>query len=163
MSVAFRRESDEEHKEPRFELPFPPGPNLVTQRGYELIKARTQDLEAAVASASSDEQRSELRRDLRYWRTRLATAQVAPVPRGDAVAFGTRVTLEQGGGIRTLTIVGHDEADPTSGLIAFASPLARALMGAELGEDIMPPGSDHAVRVISIELATLAPAVQRSG
>jgi len=41
MSVAFRRESDEEHKEPRFELPIPPGPNLVTRRGYFLFKTRT--------------------------------------------------------------------------------------------------------------------------
>jgi hypothetical protein len=26
MSVAFRRESDDEHMEPKFELPIPPGP-----------------------------------------------------------------------------------------------------------------------------------------
>ena len=37
MSVAFRRDSDEEHKEPRFELPIPPGPNYVTERGLALI------------------------------------------------------------------------------------------------------------------------------
>src|SRR6478609_6311813 len=80
MSVAFRRDSDEEHREPRFELPIPPGPNLVTERGYDLIKSRTEDLEAALAGAVSDEYRAELQRDLRYWRTRLATAQVAPVP-----------------------------------------------------------------------------------
>ena len=40
MSVAFRRESDEEHLEPKFELPLPPGPNLVTSRGLKLIEAR---------------------------------------------------------------------------------------------------------------------------
>ena len=40
MSVAFRRESDEEHLEPKFELPFPPGPNLVTPRGLALIEGR---------------------------------------------------------------------------------------------------------------------------
>ena len=40
MSVAFRRESDEEHKEPKFELPLPPGPNLVTARGLALIEAK---------------------------------------------------------------------------------------------------------------------------
>ena len=33
MSVAFRRESDEEHKEPKFEIPIPVGPNLVTAAG----------------------------------------------------------------------------------------------------------------------------------
>ena len=37
MSVAFRRESDEEHKEPRFELPIPPGPNLVTAAGLATV------------------------------------------------------------------------------------------------------------------------------
>ena len=37
MSVAFRRESDEEHKEPRFELPIPAGPNLVTEDGPKVI------------------------------------------------------------------------------------------------------------------------------
>ena len=39
MSVAFCRESDEEHLEPKFELPIPPGPNLVTPRGLALIEA----------------------------------------------------------------------------------------------------------------------------
>ena len=152
MSVAFRRDSDEEHLEPRFELPLPPGPNLVTQRGYALIEARTEALEAAVAAAS-DEQRAELQRDLRYWRSRHATAQIAPAPTGDAVAFGTRVEIEQDGGMRSLTLVGHDEADPASGLIAFGSPLARALMGAEAGDEVELPGSSGAVRVMSVAVA----------
>ena len=41
MSVAFRRESDEEHLEPKFEIPIPPGPNLVTARGLALILDET--------------------------------------------------------------------------------------------------------------------------
>ena len=45
MSVAFRRESDEEHKEPKFELPLPPGPNLVTPRGLALIEAKVVELQ----------------------------------------------------------------------------------------------------------------------
>lgn len=153
MSVAFRRESDEEHKEPRFELPVPPGPNLVTKRGYDLIRMRTEEFEAAVACASSDEQRAELQRDLRYWRARLATAQIVPVSTSEAVAFGTRVAIERGGSVQTFTIVGHDEADPAAGLIAFASPLAQSLMGAEPDDDITLPGSDQVTRVISVESA----------
>ena len=39
MSVAFRREGDDEHLEPKFEIPIPPGPNLVTARGAALIHA----------------------------------------------------------------------------------------------------------------------------
>jgi len=153
MSVAFRRESDEEHKEPRFELPIPPGPNLVTKRGYAFIEARTEELQATIASASSDEHRSELQRDLRYWRARLATAQIALLASGDAVAFGTRVTIEQGGDVRALTIVGYDEADPEGGLIAFSSPIAQAIMGAEPDDTIELVGSDNPIREISVERA----------
>ena len=40
MSVAFRRESDEEHLEPKFEQPIAPGPNLVTARGLRLLGER---------------------------------------------------------------------------------------------------------------------------
>lgn len=151
MSVAFRRESDEEHKEPRFELPIPAGPNVVTQRGYDLIQARVETLEAEVAGAATDEQRAELNRDLRYWRARLTSAQVAPAASGETVAIGTRVTIEQDGVTRTLSIVGHDEADPAAGLIAFSSPLGRALMGAEPGDEVDAPGAGEPIRVIAIE------------
>ena len=93
MSVAFRRDSDEEHKEPRFELPIPAGPNLVMPRGLSLIEARVADLEAAIAVARDETELSELKRDLRYWRTRLATAQAMPPPPDDQVGFGSRVSF----------------------------------------------------------------------
>ena len=121
MSVAFRRDSDEEHLEPKFELPIPPGPNLVTPRGLAMIEARNAELEAAVAAASA-EALAELQRDLRYWRARLATAQLAPSASGEVVALGTTVTIEQDGKRRALTIVGHDESEPASGRIAFHRP-----------------------------------------
>lgn len=151
MSVAFRRESDEEHKEPRFELPLPPGPNVVTARGYDLLEARTEQLETDLAAAITDEQRAELQRDLRYWRARLATAQVAPPASGDTVAIGTRVTIDQNGTRRTLSIVGHDEADPANGLLSFASPLGHALIGAEPGDELEAPGSEELITIVAIE------------
>jgi len=151
MSVAFRRESDEEHKEPRFELPIPPGPNVVTQRGYGLIQARVEELEVEVAQADTDEQRAERNRDLRYWRARLTSAQIAPAASGETVAIGTRVTIEQDELTRTLSIVGHDEADPSAGLIAFSSPLGRALMGAEPGDEVEAPGTGDQIRIITID------------
>jgi transcription elongation GreA/GreB family factor len=153
MSVAFRRESDEEHLEPKFELPIPPGPNVVTQRGYDLIKARTDHLEAAAGAASDEEQRKRLQRDLRYWRSRLATAQIAPAPSGSAVAIGTLVTFEQGDRVRKVTLVGHDEADPAAGLLSFGSPLGRALMGAEIGDEVEVPGQDEPLAIVAIEVA----------
>ena len=149
MSVAFRRESDEEHLEPRFELPLPPGPNLVTERGHALIQARNDALEAQVEGVAP-ERRDELLRDLRYWRNRLATAQVVPAPTGDTVAIGTRVTIEQAGKTRVLDIVGHDESEPDAGRIAFAAPLAKALIGAEEGDEVDAPNGGI-MTVIAIE------------
>lgn len=134
MSVAFRRESDEEHREPKFELPLPPGPNYVTARGRRLIDARVAELEAQLAAAGDDEARSALARELRYWHTRQVTALDAPAPPPDSIAFGSRVRIVMGGEERVIEIVGHDEADPASGRIPFQAPLARALIGAGAGD-----------------------------
>ncbi len=133
MSVAFRRESDEEHKEPKFELPLPPGPNLVTARGRALIDARIATLEAEIAAEADETAREVLKRELRYWNTRQTTAMLAPEPDGEEVAFGTRVTFRLNGAERTIHIVGSDEAEPAAGRIAFTAPLANAMMGAEAG------------------------------
>jgi transcription elongation GreA/GreB family factor len=145
MSVAFRRESDEEHKEPRFELPLPPGPNVVTPRGLRLIAAKVAEL----AGAESEE----AKREARYWGTRLATAQVAPAPPEGEVAIGARVTIRLDGVERVIDIVGHDEADPATGRVPFAAPLAAALIGAEVGERI-----DWSGRVIEVlDIAAIPP------
>ena len=149
MSVAFRRESDEEHKEPRFELPIPAGPNLVTENGVALIDARIADLEAEQATAD-EARREEIARSLRYWHTRRVTAIVAPPPPADEVAFGSRVRIRMDGSERDLRIVGDDEADPAAGLIAFSAPLARALIGAMAGEDVELPGRDEPIEVVAI-------------
>ena len=145
MSVAFRRESDEEHLEPRFELPIPPGPNLVTERGYALIQARNDQLEALLAEETLEDRRKPLLRDARYWRTRLATAQIPGKADGSKVSIGTEVTVEIDGRDRAWKIVGHDESDAASSRVAFAAPLARALMGAEVGDEVLLPGSGPAV------------------
>lgn len=147
VSVAFRRESDDEHMEPKFELPIPPGPNLVTARGLRLIREEVAALEAADLTGLDEEAVKKLRRTLRYWRARLATAQVQPVSAGDVVAFGTRVTYRMGGSEKRVAIVGHDEADPNEGRISFTSPLARAMIGAEAGECV-----DFAVKADAIEI-----------
>lgn len=152
MSVAFRRESDEEHKEPRFEIPIPAGPNLVTAHGLEHIRSRIAVLEAVIASGKDERLIQEAQRDLRYWRTRHATARRAPLASGDEVAFGTRVTFSLDGSERSLAIVGHDEADPGAGTISFAAPLARALLGAELGEVIDFAGGSENIEVLGIEV-----------
>lgn len=149
MSVAFRRESDEEHKEPRFELPLPAGPNLVTARGQVLIDERIGALEAEQPGA--DELRgAEIARDLRYWKTRRATAILAPLPPPDEVAFGSRVRFRLNGKEQEIAIVGDDEADPAAGRIAFSAPLARALIGSAEGETVAFNGRDDAIEVLTV-------------
>lgn len=150
MSVAFRRESDEEHLEPKFELPIPPGPNLVTPRGLALIRDRVAELERRIAAAPADA-RDALKRDLRYWNTRAATAELAPPPESDEAGIGTRVRFRLNGQSRTLEIVGHDEADPAADRIAFSAPLARALIGAIPGEQLDFAGRADAITLDSVE------------
>jgi transcription elongation GreA/GreB family factor len=152
MSVAFRRDSDDEHLEPRFELPIPPGPNLVTARGYTLIADHVAELEAELETQSGDDERKALLRDLRYWRSRLTSAQIMPVPNAETVAIGTLVTIDRNGESRTFEIVGHDESDPNSGRISFSSPLARALLGAEVGQSVDFPDPDTQIAVTGIAL-----------
>lgn len=142
MSVAFRRESDEEHLEPKFEVPIPPGPNLVTAAGFALIGERVAALEGQADDAA--------KRDLRYWKARLATAQVQPVPSGETVEFGCRVRFMLNGKPREIAIVGSDEADPAQGRLAFTAPLARALIGAGAGEFVDFNGQDEAIEVLAI-------------
>ncbi len=150
MSVAFRRESDEEHLEPKFELPLPPGPNLVTPRGLAMISAKVAELDAALAAAADDPAREVVKRDLRYWRARESTAKIAPEPTGDTVAFGTRVTFTLNGATRTIAIVGSDEADPASDRITFTAPLARAMMGLSVGDYADFNGQSDAVQIVEI-------------
>jgi transcription elongation GreA/GreB family factor len=150
MSVAFRRESDEEHKEPRFEIPIPVGPNMVTPAGLMQIEARVSELEALVAVEADETRLAEAKRDLRYWRTRLATAQVAPPPPDGQAAIGSHVRFRLKGQVKTMQIVGDDEADPASGRISFSSPLGRALVGAEVDDLIDFGGQAEAIEILAL-------------
>jgi transcription elongation GreA/GreB family factor len=150
MSVAFRRESDEEHLEPKFELPIPPGPNLVTARGLSLIQAKVAELEALVPTLTDETALKAAKRDLRYWGTRQATAQLAPVPDGEAVEFGCTVDFRLNGRERSITIVGDDEADPAAGLISFSAPLARAMLQAEPGDEVEFGGVPAAIEILAV-------------
>lgn len=152
MSVAFRRDSDEEHLEPTFEIPIPPGPNLVTPRGLTLIRDQVERLETLVPTLTDEEAVKKARRELRYWRTRQATAQLAPTPSGEAVEFGSTVTFRLNGQERRITLVGDDEADPAAGRLSFSAPLSRALMQAEPGEMLPFGGKADAIEVIAVEV-----------
>ncbi len=152
MSVAFRRDSDEEHLEPKFEIPIPAGPNLVTARGLALIHAKLAALEAALPAVSGETEIAAARRELRYWRARQATAQLAPAPTGNRVEIGCHVVFNREGREQAITLVGHDEADPASGLLSFAAPLSRAMLRAEAGDLVAFGGREDAIEILSIDL-----------
>jgi transcription elongation GreA/GreB family factor len=150
VSVAFRRESDEEHLEPKFELPIPPGPNLVTSRGLRLIEEKAAALEARLAEELTEEERKRVLRDARYWRARAASAQLAPVPSGEEVAIGCRVTFSRDGVEKKVEIVGHDESEPAAGRVAFTAPLVKAMLRAAEGEEVEVPGGSVVIERIEV-------------
>ena len=150
MSVAFRRESDEEHLEPKFELPIPPGPNYVTPAGLAMIEARVAELETAVEAGGTEEQVKALKRDLRYWRQRQSSAIPAPTPAAGVVGIGSTVSFTLRDKSQVMTITGHDEADPAQGRIAFGSPLARALLGLAAGDFADFGGEEEAIEIVAV-------------
>ena len=151
MSVAFRRDSDEEVLEPKFEMPIAPGPNLVTTRGVRLLNEKVIEIEAAVAAATEDGVRDELKRTLRYWHTRQTTAELAPAPEHGVVGIGSSVTVRMNRAERVIHIVGGDEAEPAAGLVGFQAPLPQALIGAEVGERVEFNGVADAIEILAIE------------
>ncbi len=72
----------------------------------------------------------------------------------DTVVLGSRVTVvEDGWEPETYTIVGSAEADPGAGRISNESPLGKALMGHQVGDDVSfeTPGGIAKVEILSIE------------
>jgi transcription elongation GreA/GreB family factor len=123
---------------------------MVTPAGLAQIEARVAELEALVAVEVDETRLAEAKRDLRYWRTRLATAQVAPPPPDGQAAIGSHVRFRLKGQVKTMQIVGDDEADPTNGRISFSSPLGRALIGAEVGDLVDFGGQAEAIEILAL-------------
>lgn len=137
MSRAFIKEEDDAPPPPPLERAISHAPNLVTPRGARLIDEAVAALERDISAATDEAAAELLRRDLRYWVARRASAQpVDPDPAPTAVGFGTRVTIKRDGKESEIVIVGEDEADPDEGLIAWTAPLARALEEAEPGDSV---------------------------
>jgi transcription elongation GreA/GreB family factor len=110
-----------------------------------------QERHAAALQAEDRAAQAAIARDLRYWSTRRASAQVVKPPDTPAkVAFGTTVTIERDDGRKqTWRIVGEDEADPAHGTLSYVSPVAQALMGKQIGDVVRAGNSDAAIVGIS--------------
>ena len=150
MSRAFVKEDARTDAE--LVLPRPPLPegveNLVTARGWRLLHEERDGLlaereridDAAGAQVDAVEER------LEALLARIASARVTPPDDRDGVVrFGATVDVAvldgRRAGTQRLTLVGVDEADPTTGRVAFVSPIGRALLGARVGEEVTIAGA----------------------
>ncbi|MCR5564037.1 MAG: transcription elongation factor GreA [Desulfovibrio sp.] len=77
---------------------------------------------------------------IKYIESRLAEYQVIDLDKlsGDRVVFGCTVEVEDvdSGESRSYTILGPDEAEPAKGSISFQSPVGKALLGKEVGDEV---------------------------
>jgi transcription elongation GreA/GreB family factor len=145
MSRAFVKESDQDPGDLP-ERAVSPHPNLVTARGLAALQTRLRELEERRRTARAANDAAELAviaRDLRYFHSRRGSARIATPPaRPDAVRFGVRVQLERPDrALLAYRIVGEDEADPAAGLISYVAPLAKAMLGLHVGDEVEVAGA----------------------
>jgi len=129
------------------DLPQSPHPNYVTRTGLRLLEQRlaaAQEEQRKLAAAPEDPTKAlrlpHLARDIRYLEARIERAILvdpAQQPK-DEVAFGAEVEVRDARGERhRFAIVGEDEADAEHGKVSWVSPLARALIGAGIGDTVL--------------------------
>lgn len=151
-------------------------PRFITPEGFARIRAEYQELFGVerpkiveiVSWAASLGDRSE-NADYLYGKKRLreidrrlahlarvmkAAKVVDPATQStDQVRFGATVELaDEEDERRVLTIVGDDEADASSGRIGWSAPLARALIGAKIGDEriVCLPAGEKSYEVMAI-------------
>jgi transcription elongation GreA/GreB family factor len=142
-----------------------PHPNYVTAQGLADLKREVNTLTAEREATTQGDgalvaegNRVRIDRNLRYVNARIACA-ILVNPRDqatDAVAFGATVRVrEPDGAERVFSIVGEDEADAECGKTSWVSPLARALRGAQVGDNVSwkRPSGDLELEVVTIHYA----------
>jgi transcription elongation factor GreA len=89
--------------------------------------------------------------------SKLSAAQIidpSEVEADGKVVFGATVELEEeeSGDKVTYQIVGQDEADLKKGLVNISSPIARALIGKEVGDtaEVQAPGGLKRYEIVSV-------------
>jgi transcription elongation factor GreB len=161
MSKAFVRE-DDAAEEPEGEDPsFGTAPRYITPQGRRRLVAELERLwrverpkvtgEVAEAAALGDRSENaeyiygkrrlrEIDRRVRYLTKLIEKLSVVTETPGDRVRvyFGAWVTVEdEAGQAATYRLVGPDETDAPTGRISIESPVARALLGKRVGEEVL--------------------------
>ena len=164
MSRAFVKESDDDLAAGELpERPLPEHPNYVTPRGLEILQARVRELtesheqwkRTADDDSAARQKLRETERDLRYFNAQLERAMLVDThnqPR-EEVHFGAIVKIDDNEGkVQEFAIVGDDEADVAAGKISWASPMARAMLGARVGETVVwrRPAGEAELTIVDI-------------
>jgi transcription elongation factor GreA len=150
----------------------------MTAEGYqaldeELKRLKTQQRPAVIASISEARSHGDLSENAEYhaakerqgWiegriaviEDQIARAQVIDVSKlsGDQVKFGATVSVvdEDTEESARYQIVGEHEADVRLGKVSIASPIARAMIGKEIGDvvEVNTPGGVKAYEILNIE------------
>jgi len=164
MSRAFVKDSDDDLAAGELpERPLSAHPNYVTPQGLEQLQARLRELQVqherlaplAPEDSAAKQKLRVVERDLRYFNAQLERADLVDLrgqPRDEA-HFGATVGIrDEEGREHRFTIVGDDEADVTAGKISWASPLAKAMIGARVGDTVVwrRPAGDADVEIVDI-------------
>ena len=164
MNRAFVKDPDDAGRpEDVPERPQSPHPNYVTPTGLRQLEGLAVDLAARrdhlreAGKLADPHELATVQRDLRYYEERLQRAiLVGPGGKApDRVHFGATVDVcDEAGFTETFTIVGEDEAEAAQGRISWVSPLAEALLNAELGEEVVwrRPAGKKRLEVVGIRL-----------
>ena len=176
MSKAFvKEESDAPDTEAPPPAPPPGGKNYITPAGYARLEAELRDLVEVqrpevvktVAWAASLGDRSEnadyiygkrrlreIDRRVRFLIKRLEGAEVVRSAGRDTdqVFFGATVRLKTASGEKSITIVGVDEVDPSSGRVSWVSPIAKALLKAREGDTVTlrSPAGEERLEIVEV-------------
>src|SRR3989304_4229000 len=151
MSRAFvKNDNGEQPGDELPERPQSPHPNYVTPGGLAALQAQLGDLQEhrrrlveEPENLLNKETLKLVERDLRYVQGRLDHA----IPVDPATQPADQGSFGAGG-----KIVGEDEADAAAGKVSWVSPLARALMGAGVGDSATwkRPAGDLQLEILSI-------------
>ena len=147
MSRAFVKENDLEHAGIDIpERPISDEPNYVTPNGLKLLNLQIDALEVerGILKNKKDEPIAKqkiaiIERDMRYYSARIESAILTTPKEEDhsIVLFGAIVTVEdEESNLSVYEIVGEDEADIHQGKVSYLSPLAEALIGSKLGDEV---------------------------
>lgn len=131
-------------------------------KAIEIARGHGDLSENADYSAAKEEQ-GLIEAKIRELEAKIAMAEVIDPTKlsGSRVKFGATVTIEdtESGDVQTYTIVGEHEADIKKGRISIGAPVARALIGKEVGDTVPLPGgkTKREVEVTKVEWIDVGP------